>query len=101
MDILSDATCKVVDKGLDISVQGSGYSFYSSVDLSQSCTAAECVSDHGKAMCKEINGECITKRDGYYLVSGLCMSLGVILLITFIIPKARQLQGSLTYSFTF
>jgi hypothetical protein len=55
--------------------------------------ATECVSDHGKATCKDINGVCITKRDGYYLISGLCMTLGVVLLITFIIPKARKLQG--------
>ena len=55
--------------------------------------ATECVSDHGKATCKDIHGECITHSDGYYLVSGVCMSLGLLILVIFIIPKARKLQG--------
>ncbi|KAF9458749.1 acetyl-coenzyme A transporter 1-domain-containing protein [Collybia nuda] len=76
VDLLSDATCKVADAGLDIAVE-----------------ATECVSDHGKATCKDVGGVCITRRDGYYLVSGLCMVVGVILLLTFIIPKARKLQA--------
>lgn len=44
-------------------------------------------------MCKDINGVCITHRDGYYAMSALCMILGVILLVGFIIPKALKLQG--------
>ncbi|KAG5636560.1 hypothetical protein H0H81_007612 [Sphagnurus paluster] len=73
VDLLSDATCQVAE---DISVE-----------------ATECVSDHGKALCKDINGVCITHRDGYYSMSALCMVLGVVILVTFIIPKARKLQA--------
>ncbi|KAG6866243.1 hypothetical protein C0991_006830 [Blastosporella zonata] len=73
VDLLSDATCKVAE-GIDVK-------------------ATECVSDHGKAMCKDINGDCITHRDGYYAMSALCMILGMILLVAFIIPKARKLQA--------
>lgn len=76
VDLLSDATCKVADVGVDIAIQ-----------------ATECVSDHGKAMCDDIQGVCITKRDGYYLISGLCMGLGILILVTFIFPKARKLQA--------
>ncbi|KAG6837899.1 hypothetical protein H0H93_013052 [Arthromyces matolae] len=72
VDLLSDATCKVAE-GIDIK-------------------ATECVSDHGKALCKDINGVCITHRDGYYTMSALCMILGVILLVAFIVPKALKLQ---------
>lgn len=49
-------------------------------------------------MCKDINGECIAISDGYYSISALCMVLGVILLVAFIIPKARKLQGQSKYS---
>lgn len=44
-------------------------------------------------MCRDIGGECVTERDGYYMVSALCMTFGVVLLVTFIIPNARKLQG--------
>ncbi|KNZ78133.1 hypothetical protein J132_01658 [Termitomyces sp. J132] len=73
VDFLSDATCKVAE-GIDVKT-------------------TECVSDHGKALCKDISGVCITHRDGYYAMSALCMILGVILLVVFIIPKALKLQA--------
>ncbi|KAG5646054.1 hypothetical protein DXG03_004477 [Asterophora parasitica] len=73
VDLLSDATCKVAD-GINLE-------------------ATECVSDHGKAMCKDINGQCITHRDGYYSMSALCMILGVVIWVAFIIPRARKLQA--------
>ena len=55
--------------------------------------AAECVSEHGKAACKELGGECITERDGYYILSAVCLGLGVISVIFHMIPTARKLQG--------
>jgi len=76
VDLLSDATCVVADGSLDIKVK-----------------ATECVSEHGKAMCKDINGKCITISDGYYSISGLCMVVGVIILVTFVIPRALKLQA--------
>jgi hypothetical protein len=47
----------------------------------QSSIAAECVSEHGKSQCAAINGECVTERDGYYLVSAVCMVFSVVFLL--------------------
>ncbi len=55
--------------------------------------AAECVSDHGKAACTDLGGECMTERDGYYIVSAICLVLGTLGLIFHMIPTARKLQG--------
>ena len=55
--------------------------------------AAECVSEQGKAMCSDIGGTCVVKRDGYFITTGLCLTLGVISLVTFIVPTAKRLQG--------
>ena len=44
-------------------------------------------------MCSDIGGTCITERDGYFITTGLCLALGVISLVIFIIPTARRLQG--------
>jgi hypothetical protein len=55
--------------------------------------AIECVSEHGKDVCSEIGGKCITERDGYYYVSAICMSFGVLFLVFYIIPTARKLQA--------
>jgi hypothetical protein len=54
---------------------------------------AECVSEHGKATCASIGGECITERDGYYWVSALGLTFGVAFLLGYIIPTARKLQA--------
>lgn len=62
--------------------------------------ATECVSEHGKKACEDIGGECITERDGYYYVSSVCVVLGVLSLVLYIIPTARRLQGTLTLSFS-
>ncbi|KAK0455910.1 acetyl-coenzyme A transporter 1-domain-containing protein [Armillaria borealis] len=75
VDLFSVATCKVTDAGTEIAVR-----------------ATECVSDYGKAMCNDINGECITDTDGYYVVSIICMTFGILFLFGFIIPTARKLQ---------
>ena len=57
------------------------------------CAATECVSDHGKAACADLGGECVTERDGFYIVSAICLGLGVIGVIFHMIPTARKLQG--------
>lgn len=56
-------------------------------------SAHECVSEHGKAACADLGGQCRTERDGYYATSAICIALGAILLITFVQPTARKLQG--------
>lgn len=56
--------------------------------------SAECVSDHGNAACAALGGECLTERDGYYAVSAVCIALGAALLLWFVGPVARKLQGA-------
>ncbi|KJA29317.1 hypothetical protein HYPSUDRAFT_1076308 [Hypholoma sublateritium FD-334 SS-4] len=73
IDLFSVATCKVSDVAVDIK-------------------ATECISDHGKAACKDINGVCVTETDGYYIVSAICIGFGIIFLVAFILPTARKLQ---------
>ncbi|KAI0700407.1 MFS general substrate transporter [Cytidiella melzeri] len=74
VDLFSVATCQIKEQGLSVK-------------------AAECVSDHGKAACADLGGECITERDGYYIVSAVCLALGVLSVIFFMIPTARKLQA--------
>ena len=59
--------------------------------------ASECVSDHGKAECKALGGECVIERDGYYIVSTSCIIIGIIVFTTFIRPTALALQGMTMY----
>jgi acetyl-CoA transporter-like protein len=44
-------------------------------------------------MCSDIGGTCVAERDGYFITTGLCLTLGVISLVTFIVPTAKRLQG--------
>ncbi|KAF9056449.1 acetyl-coenzyme A transporter 1-domain-containing protein [Panaeolus papilionaceus] len=73
IDLFSEATCKIPDLALNIQ-------------------ATECVSDHGKAACKDIGGTCISEKDGYYTVMALSIGFGALFLVAFIIPTARKLQ---------
>ncbi|KAH9921404.1 MFS general substrate transporter [Fomitopsis serialis] len=73
VDFFSVATCQIGD---DIAVQ-----------------AAECVSEHGKAVCAQLGGKCVTEQDGYYTVSGICLGLGLLSVVFFMIPTARKLQA--------
>ncbi|GAA5972791.1 hypothetical protein JCM11641_003943 [Rhodosporidiobolus odoratus] len=77
IDHFSEAVCRVKENdGLDILVE-----------------SRECVSDHGKAACAELGGECLTTRDGYYWVSTLCIIAGALVLFGFVQPVARKLQA--------
>jgi PAT family acetyl-CoA transporter-like MFS transporter 1 len=55
--------------------------------------ATECTSDHGKAVCADLGGECVTERDGYYIMSAVCVALGVAILLMYIRPTAKRLQS--------
>lgn len=55
--------------------------------------ADECVSDHGKAMCADLGGECVTLRDGYYVMQAVCITAGALLLVFLVSPQAKKLQG--------
>ena len=52
------------------------------------------MSEHGKAACAKLGGECVTEQDGYYIVSAVCLTLGFISVIFHMIPTARKLQGA-------
>ncbi|KAG2062077.1 hypothetical protein BDR06DRAFT_946175 [Suillus hirtellus] len=80
VDYFSEAYCEVKEAHSELLVK-----------------AAECVSDRGKEVCSEIDGQCITERDGYYYVSAICMSFGVLFLVFYIIPTARKLQALPVY----
>jgi hypothetical protein len=72
-----------------------GYLQYSATEgTSLHFAAVECVSEQGKAHCSDIGGTCITERDGYYITSALCVGLGIIALVTYVLPTARKLQGT-------
>ncbi|KAH9927460.1 MFS general substrate transporter [Epithele typhae] len=73
VDYFSVATCNITEAGLSVKAQ-------------------ECVSEHGKAACNELGGQCVTEQDGYYVVSGLCLIFGVISVLFFLIPTAKKLQ---------
>jgi hypothetical protein len=67
---------------------------YSAIERASSyLPAVECVSEQGKGHCSDIGGACITERDGYYITSVLCVGLGIIALVTYVLPTARKLQG--------
>ena len=41
----------------------------------------------------------MTERDGYYTVSAICLVLGLLSVVFYMIPTARKLQGKVsTYS---
>ncbi|KAJ7842817.1 acetyl-coenzyme A transporter 1-domain-containing protein [Mycena olivaceomarginata] len=63
-----------------------------------STVATECVSQHGKALCAELEGHCLVVRDGYYLVTTFCMIFGTIFLIFYTVPTAWRLQSLPTNS---
>lgn len=55
--------------------------------------AHDCSSEHSKLACADLGGQCKIERDGYYVTSAICIAIGAILLITFVQPTARKLQG--------
>ncbi|KDN50269.1 hypothetical protein RSAG8_01605, partial [Rhizoctonia solani AG-8 WAC10335] len=76
VDAFSEATCHVQKEGTEILMK-----------------ATECVSDHGKATCTDLGGTCVTERDGYYIVSWICISLGASILVFYIWPTTKRLQA--------
>jgi MFS transporter, PAT family, solute carrier family 33 (acetyl-CoA transportor), member 1 len=94
VDLFTVATCNVESMGPGVSVKGRWLLCANRTHAQTTLlVASECVSEHGKATCKAIGGQCITERDGYYLVTGLCMAFGLCFFVAIIIPTARKLQG--------
>ncbi|KAF8500426.1 acetyl-coenzyme A transporter 1-domain-containing protein [Russula emetica] len=54
---------------------------------------AECVSEEGKAMCIAAAGTCVMERDGYYITTGICLAVGLLFFVAYIIPTAKRLQA--------
>jgi len=54
---------------------------------------AECVSEEGKAACSAAAGTCVMERDGYFMTTSICLGVGLIFLLAYVIPTARKLQG--------
>lgn len=52
----------------------------------------ECTSDDGAARCRAAGGTCIIERDGYYWTSTICIIIGLVALLGFILPKSQHLQ---------
>ncbi|EJD04363.1 uncharacterized protein FOMMEDRAFT_107026 [Fomitiporia mediterranea MF3/22] len=76
VDFFTIATCKINDGGSETILE-----------------ATECVSDLGKAHCADLGGTCVTERDGYYITSAVCVTLGILILSSYVIPTARRLQS--------
>nr|VWO97734.1 N/A [Ganoderma boninense] len=74
VDYFSVATCNIPESSLSVKAQ-------------------ECVSEHGKAACQSLGGECVTVQDGYYIVSAICIGFGLLSVVFFLIPTAKKLQG--------
>ncbi|WFC98175.1 hypothetical protein MYAM1_000899 [Malassezia yamatoensis] len=53
---------------------------------------SECISDTGKDYCHSIGGTCHILRDGYYWTNIICVALGAVTLLTFILPVCLRLQ---------
>ncbi|KAJ7242346.1 acetyl-coenzyme A transporter 1 [Mycena haematopus] len=79
VDVFTIATCQIADD-------------------SEYFVATECVSQAGKSLCAELEGQCLVIRDGYYIVSTFCMIFGVVFLIFYTVPTAWRLQSLSTNS---
>ncbi|KAG5462920.1 MAG: YBR220Cp-like protein, partial [Olpidium bornovanus] len=52
-----------------------------------------CNTQGGKQRCSELAGDCNVLRDGYYTVGVFCVSLGTLLLFTFIRPQIKKAES--------
>lgn len=44
-------------------------------------------------MCTAAAGTCVMERDGYYITTGICLTVGLLFFVAYIIPTAKRLQG--------
>ncbi|KAG0168541.1 hypothetical protein DFQ30_004613 [Apophysomyces sp. BC1015] len=64
-----------------------------------SCSVADqngqdfsCVSEEGKAQCKELEGVCVMQQDGYYFAGTVCVVLGVVMMLVYVKPVVKNLE---------
>ncbi|KAF9431181.1 hypothetical protein BGZ94_007632 [Podila epigama] len=60
--------------------------------LNSDADVFSCVSEPGKSLCQDLEGECIIQHDGYFYVSSMCVLIGSMLLVTYIAPTIRYLE---------
>jgi hypothetical protein len=56
-------------------------------------TGKECTSEVGKAACTAAGGRCVITRDGYFVMTALCVVCSGLLLTTHILPTIKRLMG--------
>jgi Acetyl-coenzyme A transporter 1 len=44
-------------------------------------------------MCIAAAGTCVMERDGYYITTGICLAVGLLVFVVYINPTAKRLQG--------
>jgi PAT family acetyl-CoA transporter-like MFS transporter 1 len=101
IDYFSQSTCRIkAETGDMVVLKGqlgmNNWNRQGIMSLMRSCfvtSAAECISDHGRALCAQEGGVCITERDGYYAMSMICIAVGIALLVGYVLPIARRLQS--------
>ncbi|KAH9988801.1 acetyl-coenzyme A transporter 1-domain-containing protein [Russula compacta] len=76
IDFFTIATCEVDGDSTSLTAKG-----------------AECVTEEGRALCSAASGRCVMERDGYYITTGICLSVGLIFLVAYVIPTAKRLQA--------
>jgi hypothetical protein len=76
IDYFSIAACQVGDNSTSLTANG-----------------AECVSEQGRDLCSTAGGKCIIERDGYYITTGICLTIGLFFIVAYILPTARKLQA--------
>lgn len=93
IDFFSQSACHIPDEeSKDFAIRGESRES-DTIPANIPPIAAECISDHGKAICADLGGECVTERDGYYIMSAVCVALGVAILLLYIRPTAKRLQS--------
>ncbi|BEI79781.1 hypothetical protein CcaverHIS002_0103100 [Cutaneotrichosporon cavernicola] len=56
-------------------------------------TGRECTSEEGKAACTAAGGRCVITRDGYFVMTALCVVCSGLLLVTHILPSIKRLMA--------
>jgi len=46
-------------------------------------------------MCTAAAGTCVMERDGYFITTGICLVVGLLFFVAYIMPTAKRLQGLL------
>lgn len=65
---------------------------YVSKKASSSILVFSCATEPGMSLCQDLDGQCVTQRDGYYYVSSMCVLVGSMLLVLYIAPTIRHLE---------